>query len=58
LLEQEREKRMKLYQVAHRNREMLTDMLNKKRGIYEREWLRDEQKRLDDIFMARRHRVA
>jgi flagellar export protein FliJ len=57
-LEQEREKQMKVYQVAHRNREMLTDMMKKQKGIYDREWLREEQKRLDDIFMARRHRVA
>jgi flagellar export protein FliJ len=56
-LEQERDKQMKVYQVAHRNREMLTDMLKKQKDIYEREWLREEQKRLDDIFMARRHRT-
>jgi flagellar export protein FliJ len=58
VLEQEREQQMKVYQVAHQDREMLTDMLNKQKDIYEREWLRDEQKRLDDIFMARRHRIS
>ena len=44
--------------AAHREREMLSDMMKKQKDIYEREWLRDEQKRLDDIFMARRHRVS
>jgi flagellar FliJ protein len=58
VLEQEREKQMKVYQAAHRDREMLTDMLKKQKDIYDQERLRDEQKRLDDIFMARRHRIS
>jgi flagellar export protein FliJ len=58
VLEQEREAQMKVYQAAHRDREMLTDMLKKQKDVYEREWLREEQKRLDDIFMARRHRIS
>jgi flagellar export protein FliJ len=58
VLEQEREKQMKVYQAAHRDREMLSDMRTKQRDIYERERLRDEQKQLDDIFMARRHRIS
>jgi flagellar export protein FliJ len=58
ILEQEREAQMKVYQAAHRDREMLTDMLKKQKDVYEREWLREEQKRLDDIFMARRHRIS
>jgi flagellar export protein FliJ len=58
VLEQEREKQMKVYQAAHRDREMLSDMMEKQKDIYEREWLREEQKRLDDIFMARRHRLS
>jgi flagellar biosynthesis chaperone FliJ len=58
VLEQQSDKQMKVYQGAHRNREMLTDMMKKQKGIYDREWLREEQKRLDDIFMARRHRIG
>jgi flagellar export protein FliJ len=58
VLEQEREQQMKLYHAAHRDREMLSDMMEKQKNIYDREWLREEQKRLDDIFMARRHRVS
>jgi flagellar export protein FliJ len=58
VLEQEREKQMKVYQAAHRDREMMSDMMEKQKDIYEREWIRCEQKQLDDIFMARRHRVS
>jgi flagellar export protein FliJ len=58
ILEQAREKQMKIYQAAHQGRELLTDMRKKQREIYDRDWLRVEQKRLDDIFMARRHRVV
>ncbi len=57
-LEQERDKQMKVYQAAHRDCEMLIDMRKKQRDIYDREWLRAEQKRLDDIFMTRRHRIS
>jgi len=57
LLEQSRERQMKVYQAAHQSRELLTDMRSKQQEIYDREWLRQDQKRLDDIFMARRHRV-
>lgn len=58
VLEQARDEQMKVYQAAHREREMLTDMRKKQKDLYERERLREEQKRLDDLFMARRHRVA
>ncbi len=58
VLEQEREKQMQVYRAAHRDREMLSDMRQKQKDIYERERLRDEQKQLDDIFMARHHRIA
>jgi flagellar export protein FliJ len=58
VLEQEREKQRQVYHAAHRDREMLSDMMEKQKLIYDREWLREEQKRLDDIFMARRHRVS
>ncbi len=58
MLEQTRDKQMQVYQAAHREREMLTDIRKGQKDIYEREWLREEQKRLDDIFMARRHRLS
>ena len=56
VLEQQRDQQIKVYQQAHRDRETLTDMSNQQRDIYEQEQARDEQKSLDDIFMARRHR--
>jgi flagellar biosynthesis chaperone FliJ len=58
VLEQTRDKQMKVYQAAHREREMLTDIRKRQKDMYEREWLREEQKRLDDTFMARRHRLS
>jgi flagellar export protein FliJ len=57
VLEQAREKQMQVYQAVHRDREMLSDMKKKQKDSYERDRLRDEQKQLDDIFIARRHRV-
>jgi flagellar export protein FliJ len=47
---------MKLYQAAHRDREALTDMLQKQRDAYEQDQVREQQKQLDDMFVARRHR--
>jgi len=47
---------LKIYQAAHRDREALTDMLEKQREVYDREQARATQKQLDDMFMARRHR--
>jgi len=58
VLEEASAKQMQLYQSAHQGREMLTNMRKKQKTSYEREWLREEQKRLDDIFMARRHRIS
>ncbi len=55
-LEQQREAQMQIYQAAHRDREMLTEMFNRQQDAYERESVRTEQKQLDDIFIARRHR--
>ncbi len=57
-LEQARDKQMQVYQAVHRDREMLLDMREKQKVIYERKLLRDEQKQLDDIFIARRRRVS
>jgi hypothetical protein len=55
-LNQLRDRQMKVYQDAHRKREMLTDMLHEQRDVYEQESMRSQQKQLDDIFIARRHR--
>jgi|CZKL01.1.fsa_nt_gi flagellar export protein FliJ len=55
-LELRREQQVKLYQIAHRDREMLTDMQHQQRDAYEIERARAQQKTLDDIFMARHHR--
>jgi flagellar export protein FliJ len=47
---------MKVYQASHRDREALTDMMEKQRDEYDQEQSRAQQKQLDDMFMARRHR--
>jgi len=52
----ESERQMKVYQAAHRDREALTHMLEEQREAYEQEQARNQQKQLDDLFMARRHR--
>lgn len=56
VLEQARAEQMRRYHAAHRDRETLTEMLNQQREAYELEQVRMEQKQLDDIFVARRHR--
>lgn len=56
VLRPESERLMKAYQAAHRDREALTHMLEEQREAYEREQARNQQKQLDDLFMARRHR--
>ena len=55
-LEEQRQKQLKIYQVAHRDHETLIDMCNQQRNAYLQEQARMEQKYLDDIFIARRHR--
>jgi flagellar FliJ protein len=55
-LEQLRVKQLKIYENARRNREMLTDMREEKRSVYEAELARQAQKTLDDIFISRRKR--
>lgn len=55
-LEQLRDRQLKVYEAARRNREMLTDMLEEKRGAYKSEMARREQKTLDDNYIARRGR--
>jgi flagellar FliJ protein len=56
VLEQQRDKQMKVYQTAHRNHETLISMKRDQRNVYEQQQVRMQQKSLDDIFMARRHR--
>lgn len=52
-----RDKQVKVYQLARRNREMLSDMRDNRRNAYESEIARAEQKTLDDNYIARRGRV-
>lgn len=55
-LEQLRDKQIKVYEDARRNREMLTDMHKSQRNAYESGQARREQMTLDDNFIARRGR--
>jgi flagellar export protein FliJ len=52
----ELDRQMKVYQACHRDREALSNMLEKQREAYNREQAREQQKQLDDMFMSRRHR--
>jgi flagellar export protein FliJ len=52
-LKEQREAQMKRYQAAYSNRQMLTDLSTQQRDEYEQEEARAQQKRLDDIFVAR-----
>jgi flagellar export protein FliJ len=56
-LEELRLQQMKVYQAAHRDHETMINMFNEQRDAYEVEQARSQQKYLDDIFMARRHRA-
>lgn len=51
-----RDKQLKVYQAARRNREMLSDMRDNHLNAYEAETSRAEQKVLDDNYIARRGR--
>jgi len=53
ILELERERKMSIYHVAHRDLETIVEMRNEQRTAYEQEQNRNEQKQLDDIFAAR-----
>jgi flagellar export protein FliJ len=55
-LETLRDKQIGIYEAARRDREMLTDMKKDKRGAYQLEFARQEQKTLDDNYLARRGR--
>ncbi|MGA8940619.1 MAG: flagellar FliJ family protein [Acidobacteriaceae bacterium] len=56
-VEQQRDAQRKIYLAAHREREMLTEMRQKQKNLYEKMRSRDEQKKLDDLFIARRIRI-
>jgi flagellar export protein FliJ len=56
ILRQGLAQQMKVYQASHRDREALTDMLEKQQEAYDQEQAREQQKQLDDMFIARRHR--
>jgi flagellar export protein FliJ len=55
-LQQQRDLQKNLYQQAHRGRRMLTEMRQQQKDAYEQEEVRAQQRRLDDIFGARRYR--
>jgi flagellar FliJ protein len=55
-LEQARDAQIILYQAARRDREMITDMLEKKRTAHDKGVNLREQKALDDNYNARRSR--
>ena len=55
-LELERETRMKAYQAAYTNRQMLTDMLVQKQNEYDQEQVRTQQKSIDEMFASRSQR--
>jgi len=55
-LEEQRDKQLLVYEKAHRDREMLTDMRDQSLSAYQFGRTREEQKNLDDIFIARRSR--
>jgi flagellar export protein FliJ len=56
-LEELRDRQIKVYEEARRNREMLTEMREEKRCIYETDMARREQKTLDDTYISRRARI-
>jgi flagellar export protein FliJ len=55
-LEEARDKQLVIYEAARRNREMLTDMREKKRTAHEIEMNKREQKTLDDNYISRHGR--
>ena len=55
-LEQARDEQLIIYEAARRDREMLTDMREKKRTAYDSDMSKREQKTLDDNYIARRGR--
>jgi flagellar export protein FliJ len=56
-LEQLRDRQFIAYAAARRDREMLTDMREEKRGEYQSDMARSEQKIIDDNYISRRGRI-
>ena len=54
-LEELKEVQLNAYRAARRDREMLTDMRDRKRSLYKIEVSKREQHTLDDNFIARRN---
>lgn len=55
-LEKQSVQQKAVYQAAHSNRQMLTDMKDQRRTEFDLEQTKTQQKRLDDIFAARSQR--
>jgi flagellar export protein FliJ len=55
-LEQARDRQLIVYEAAHRDREILTEMRERKRTAYDIDSSKREQKILDDNYIARRGR--
>lgn len=52
-LETQRVKQLAIYQVAHQDRQVLSELREQQRQGHELEQRRQEQKTLDDLFLAR-----
>lgn len=48
-----RDAQLKMYQMAHNGRQMLTDLEKQQRTEYDLEEMKAQQKKLDDLFAAR-----
>jgi flagellar export protein FliJ len=57
-LEKRRMEQMKIYEIAHSDREVLVTMRERQRRIWVLDYARRQQKQLDDIFSMRRHRAG
>jgi flagellar FliJ protein len=55
-LEELRDRQIIVYEGARRSREMLTDMHDEQRSVFDSDTSRREQKTLDDNYIARRGR--
>jgi flagellar export protein FliJ len=55
-LEKLREERIQAYQASHRGRKMLSDVETRQRDAYEDQRARQQQKFLDDVYVARLQR--
>ena len=53
-LESQRLQQMVKYQTAHQDRKMISELHDQQRQAYQLEQRRQEQKTLDDLFLARR----